>query len=145
MTLQQLDVVFGKHYSEFIWMGKADHLGANLGSAQIDHAFELSVLERLETANRMIPLGIEIEDAAWEMMKSKEYQNAKCDYGSPDDTDFFSVAIPKLSKSYRLESSGILDGELRIRRYWLRSLADEYLLTDPGTSYRHYLTSRYML
>jgi len=98
-------------------MGKADHLGANLGSAQIDHAFELSVLERLETANRVIPLGIEIEDAAWEMMKSKEYQNAKCDYGSPDDTDFFSVAIPKLSKSYRLESSGILDGELRIRRY----------------------------
>ena len=102
-------------------MGVADQPGANLGSAQIDHAFELSVLERLELANRAIPLGIEIEDAAWEMMKSKEYQNAKCDYGSPDDTDFFSVAIPKLSKSYRLESSGILDGELRIRRYWLRS------------------------
>lgn len=50
------------------------------------------------------------------MMKSKEYQNAKCDYGAPDDTDFFSVAIPNLSKSYRLESAGILDGELRIRR-----------------------------
>ncbi|KAH7321601.1 hypothetical protein BKA65DRAFT_598749 [Rhexocercosporidium sp. MPI-PUGE-AT-0058] len=108
LTLQQLDVVFG----------------ANLGSAQIDHAFELSVQERLEMANRVIPLGIEIEDAAWEMMKSKEYQNAKCDYGSPDDTDFFSVAIPKLSKSYRLESSGILDGELRIRRDELQALFD---------------------
>ncbi|KAG4428755.1 hypothetical protein IFR05_015757, partial [Cadophora sp. M221] len=97
---------------------------ANLGSAQIDHAFELSVQERLEIANRVIPLGIEIEDAAWEMMKSKEYQNAKCDYGSPDDTDFFSVAVPKLSKSYRLESSGILDGELRIRRDELQALFD---------------------
>ncbi|KAL2068019.1 hypothetical protein VTL71DRAFT_16117 [Oculimacula yallundae] len=108
LTLQQLDVVFGAH----------------LGSAQIDHAFELSVQARLEQANRMIPLDIDIGDAAWEMMKSKEYQNAKCDYGSPDDTDFFSVAIPKLRKSYRLESSGILDGELRIRRDELQGLFD---------------------
>lgn len=77
----------------------------------------MSVQDRLELANHTLTLSIEIEDAAWEMMKSKEYQNAKCDYGAPDDTDFFSVAIPKLSKSYRLESSGILDGELRIRRY----------------------------
>lgn len=120
LTLQQLDVVFGNTHiiSYPIPISiKLTNAGANLGSAQIDHAFELSVQERLETANRVIPLGIEIEDAAWEMMKSKEYQNAKCDYGSPDDTDFFSVAVPKLSKSYRLESSGILDGELRIRRY----------------------------
>lgn len=78
----------------------------------------------------MLPLGIEIEDAAWEMMKSREYQNAKCDYGSPDDTDFFSVAIPQLRKNYRLEPSGIIDGDLRIGRY---SAPTNYIATSLNT------------
>jgi hypothetical protein len=67
-------------------------------------------------ANRVIPMGIDTEDAAWEMMKSKEYQNAKCDYGAPDDTDFFSVAVPKLNKRYTNEAFGIVDGEMRFKR-----------------------------
>jgi hypothetical protein len=68
-------------------------------------------------ANRVAPLEIDPEDAAWEMMKSREYQNAKCDYGAPDDTDFFSVAIPKLNKRYTNQNLGIIDGELRVQRY----------------------------
>lgn len=71
----------------------------------------------LNQADRVKPLGFNIEDAAWEMMKSREYQNAKCDYGAPDDTEFFSVAIPCLSKRYTNEAFGIFDGELRTRRY----------------------------
>lgn len=58
-----------------------------------------------------------MDDAAWEIMKSKEYQNAKCDYGAPDDTEFFSVAIPTLSKRYNNEAFGIIDGEMRFNRF----------------------------
>lgn len=90
--------------------------GANLGSAQIDLAFQYIVQGRLDQADRMGPLGLDTDEAAWEMMKSKEYQNAKCDYGAPDDTDFFSVAVPKLNKRYTNETIGIFDGEMRFRR-----------------------------
>jgi hypothetical protein len=67
-------------------------------------------------ANRSIPLGIDLEEAAWQMMKSREYQNAKCDYGSQDDTDTFSVAIPNLNKAYRNDACAIFDGEMRFMR-----------------------------
>lgn len=43
-------------------------------------------------------------------------QNAKCDYGFADDTDFFSVAVPKLDRRYKMESMGILDGEVKVGR-----------------------------
>lgn len=59
---------------------------------------------------------MELEEISWQMMKSKEYQNAKCDYGSPDDTETFSVSIPELSKDYSVESLGILNGEMRFKR-----------------------------
>ncbi|KAF2489449.1 hypothetical protein BU16DRAFT_472014 [Lophium mytilinum] len=108
LSLEQLDVVFG----------------ANLGSAQIDRGFENAALQRLEFANRSLPMGIEVEDAAWEMMKSKEYQNAKCDYGAEDDTPMFSVAVPKLSRTYTNESAGIINGELRFQRDDLKILFD---------------------
>jgi hypothetical protein len=108
ISLEQLDVVFG----------------ANLGAAQIDHGFEQAVAARLQQADASIPMGIDIEDAAWEMMKSKEYQNAKCDYGALDDTEYFSVAIMKLSKTYRNDACGIFDGEMRFKRDELRSLFD---------------------
>jgi len=70
----------------------------------------------LQKAQNTSALGIDVEDAAWEMMKSKEYQNAKCDYGSLDDTDTFSVAIPNLNKHYSMPTLGIVDGEMRIKR-----------------------------
>jgi hypothetical protein len=101
LSLEQLDVV----------------LGATIGSAQIDRRFEISVLERLQLADKTIAMEIDVEDAAWEMMKSKEYQNAKCDYGSLDDSEIFFVAIPMLSKRYSNEMVGIVEGEMRFRRF----------------------------
>jgi hypothetical protein len=101
LSLEQLDVV----------------LGATIGSAQIDRRFEISVLKRLQLADEAITMEIDIEDAAWEMMKSKEYQNAKCDYGSADDSEIFFVAIPMLRKSYSNEAVGIAEGEMRFRRF----------------------------
>ena len=88
-----------------------------MGSAQIDLAFQNNIHDILFQADRVKPLRFDIDEAAWEMMKSKEYQNAKCDYGAPDDTEYFFVAIPGLSKRYSNEAFGIFDGEMRIRRY----------------------------
>ncbi|KAH8591554.1 hypothetical protein B0O99DRAFT_675246 [Bisporella sp. PMI_857] len=112
LQLEQLDVVFG----------------ANIGSAQIDSAFEDSVEQRLEAANQATPMGIDLEDTPWEMMKSKEYQNAKCDYGAPDDTDSFSVAVPRLSKSYGNAAFGIIDGEMRFQRDELQAIFDKQII-----------------
>lgn len=71
-------------------------------------------------ANRTMLTGFqpkELYDIAWEMAKSKEYQNAKCEYGSSDDdTEFFTVAVPKLNRSYVNNQAGISYGEMRFER-----------------------------
>lgn len=71
-------------------------------------------------ANRHLPTGLhqkELEEVAWAMAKSKEYQNAKCEYGSSDDdTEFFTVAVPKLNRHYENQSAGISSGEMKFRR-----------------------------
>jgi hypothetical protein len=80
--------------------------------------FEELVISRLHHAEATMSMGIDIDAAAWEMMKGREYQNAKCDYGSGEnDTETFSVTIPKLPRAYRNDIAGIVDGEMRFRRY----------------------------
>ena len=51
--------------------------GETIGSTAIDLEFEILANNRLEQANRQHPMGINVEDAAYTMMKSKEYLNAK--------------------------------------------------------------------
>jgi hypothetical protein len=95
-------------------------IGATIGSVQLDTAFENSVRNRLEIANRSVPMGLsekELDDIAWEMAKSKEYQNAKCEYGSDHDTEYYTVAVPKLARSYINEPEGVRLGEMKFRRY----------------------------
>jgi hypothetical protein len=106
-VLKQLDVVNGR----------------NIGSAQIDQAFEDMVLSRLQQANQQRPLGIDLEDVAWMMMKSAQYQDAKCCYGSPDDTNF-SVLIPGLDLSYSNERFGIVGGAMKFTLADLQALFD---------------------
>jgi molecular chaperone DnaK (HSP70) len=65
LSLKQLDVVVGR----------------NLGSVFIDPAFEDLVLHRLQEANRHAPMAIDLDEAAWHLMKSRAYQNAKCEFG----------------------------------------------------------------
>ena len=78
--------------------------------------FEDMVARRLQQAEGTQPMGIDIDKAVWEMVKGREYQNAKCEYGSSDETDAFSVSVPKLHKAYRNEALGIVDGEMKFRR-----------------------------
>jgi hypothetical protein len=91
ITLQQLDVVFGE----------------TIGSAAIDYSFEQLVYARLSQAHaaQPLPAGIAPDDAAWEMMKSRDFQAVKCEYGSPDDTPLFSIAIPRCPHTYSYNSS----------------------------------------
>ncbi|KAF2649169.1 hypothetical protein K491DRAFT_708324 [Lophiostoma macrostomum CBS 122681] len=91
ITLQQLDVVFGE----------------TIGSAAIDYSFEQLVFARLSAAHAAQPLPIAPDDAAWEMMKSRDFQAVKCEYGSPDDTPLFSIAIPRCPHTYSYTSPSL--------------------------------------
>ena len=85
----------------------------------------------------MLPMGLaDINQAAWEMRISKEYQkwvsqiycsepvltntSAKCDYGSEEsmaDTETFAVRVPKLDRSYANSQCGISGGDMHFQRW----------------------------
>lgn len=112
LNLEQLDVVFG----------------AAIGAAQLDNLFQNAVLERLQLADRVMPTGLaDLNTVAWEMRISKEYQNAKCDYGSEEslaDTETFSVRIPNLNSSYTSEQYDISGGDMYFQRDSLKNFFD---------------------
>ena len=115
LSLKQLDVVFG----------------ASIGAAQLDSIFESAVLERLQLADHSIPTGLhDLHSAAWEMRISKEYQNAKCDYGSEEsyaDTDTFSVRVPRLDPGYTNLQYEISRGDMTFQRDDLKGNFDEQI------------------
>ena len=113
INLQQLDVVFGE----------------TIGSAAIDYEFEKLVQARLEIAHEASPLPILPDDAAWEMMKSRDFQAVKCEYGSPDDTPRFSIGVPRVSQSYSNEDPRvrIRNGEMSFNREDLQALFDKQI------------------
>lgn len=112
LNLEQIDVVFG----------------ATIGAAQLDSLYEDAVLQRLEYANQLLPMGLaDLNQAAWEMRISKEYQNAKCDYGSDEsmaDTETFAVRVPKLDRSYANPQYGISGGDMLFQRDDLKGFFD---------------------
>ena len=102
LTLKQLDVVFG----------------ANIGSSAIDAAFYTFAFNLLKAANATLELPAPPEELAWQMSKSRDFQNMKCEFGAPD-TDFptISIPVPRLGKEYVNSAVGISDGKLKIARY----------------------------
>lgn len=113
ISLQQLDIVFGE----------------TIGSAAIDYEFEKLVGTRLATAHATSPLPIDPADAAWEMMKSRDFQAVKCEYGSPDDTPLFSIGIPRLPQTYNNSDPDvrIRHGEMTFGREDLQGLFDKQI------------------
>ncbi|KAJ9655425.1 hypothetical protein H2201_008810 [Coniosporium apollinis] len=108
LTFQQLDAVFSE----------------TIDSAAIDYTFKEVVLSRLQQADRTAPLGINIDEAAWEMMKSKEFQNTKHEHGSPSDTPCFAVMIPRLNPAYSNQYAGIRNCEMLFAREELQEFFD---------------------
>jgi hypothetical protein len=124
LNLEQMDVVQGNCSpccTYIVSRSAFDHsAGATIGSVQLDTAFEACVRQRLDLANQIIPIELqpeEMDDIAWKMAKGREYQNAKCEYGSSDDdTEYFTVAVPGLRPDYINMNVGISNGEMMFRR-----------------------------
>ncbi|OAL00042.1 hypothetical protein IQ06DRAFT_250606 [Phaeosphaeriaceae sp. SRC1lsM3a] len=113
ISLQQLDVVFGE----------------TIGSAAIDYEFEQLVTQRLTLAHATNPLPVDPGDAAWEMMKSRDFQSVKCEYGAPDDTPLFSIGIPRVPHNYSNSDPEvrIRNGEMTFERGDLQRLFDKQI------------------
>ncbi|KAF2827017.1 hypothetical protein CC86DRAFT_350249 [Ophiobolus disseminans] len=113
INLQQLDVVYGE----------------TIGSAAIDYEFEQLVMHRLTLANATNPIAIDPGDAAWEMMKSRDFQAVKCEYGAPDDTPLFSIGIPRVPQTYNNSDPDvrIRNGEMTFEREDLQQLFDKQI------------------
>lgn len=113
INLQQLDVVFGE----------------TIGSAAIDYEFEKLVVRRLTLAHATNPFEIDPGDAAWEMMKSRDFQAVKCEYGAPDDTPLFSIGIPRVPQTYNNSDPEvrIRNGEMTFNREDLQHLFDKQI------------------
>jgi hypothetical protein len=112
IQLEQMDVVQGQ----------------TIGSAKIDEAFEKLALQRLELANATYPLPVSAADIAWKMMKSREFQNAKCDFGSPDDAPIFAVPTPGLDIAYRNDAALITHGVMQFARADMQVLFDSQIV-----------------
>lgn len=111
LTLQQLDVVMGK----------------NIGSVHIDRQFEDFCHSRLQQANDRFNLGIDPVEAAWGMMKSREFQSTKCDFGSPDTTPMFAVPVPEISSSFSSEEFRISRSAITFTQNELQAMFDSQI------------------
>jgi hypothetical protein len=95
-----------------------------IGSAKIDEAFQNLAYQRLLAAKDVIPLEANPCDIAWRMMMSREFQNAKADFGSPDDPAVFTVPTFGLDRSYTNRSFDIHDGVMIFAHSDMQSLFD---------------------
>ena len=91
-------------------------LGATIGSASIDRDFQRLVIRRLAKADSSKSLHVLLESVAWEMMKSPDFQNTKCEHGGLNDTPMFSVTLPKVDPGYVDGDTGIANGEMKFKR-----------------------------
>ena len=108
ISLKQLDVVTGK----------------NIGSVAIDRQFQDRVETKIQEATSMFKLRIDPVESAWQMVKSREYQNAKCDYGSPDMTPVFTVPIPGINPAFSNERFMIANGAMKFKTDELKAIFD---------------------
>jgi hypothetical protein len=132
--------------------------GDNIGSVKIDLAFERLANEKLQRANTVSPFpsNFDIEMAAWHMMKSGQFQNAKCQHGVSEETPTFFVTVHGLSQDYVNEEHGIFNQQMQFTRSELRALFDSQISqlfrliddqltsfqrTNPNTKIAHLLLS----
>ena len=140
------------------WWQLAAVQGDNIGSVQIDMAFMTLVSEKLQRANTVSPFpsNLDIENAAWHMMKSGQFQNAKCQHGVSEETPTFFVTVHGLSQDYVNEEHGIFNQQMQFTRSELRALFDSQISrlfrliddqltsfqrTNPNTNITHLLLS----
>jgi Hsp70 protein len=109
LTLKQLDVV----------------LGRNIGSTKIDTAFYDLMVARLQEEDKHLPSGIDPDSTAWRLMKSMDFQNAKCDFGSPDDPPVFSFPLSGIYSNYVKDVLNMSQSSIQFTAADFRSLFDD--------------------
>jgi hypothetical protein len=108
-----------------IQLGQMDVVqGRTIGSAKIDEAFQNLLIQRLQEANSMIPFTGNPQDVAWRMMKSREFQNAKCEFGSRDDAPIFVVPTVGIDPSYNNPQANMVFGGMRFPLSDMQGLFD---------------------
>lgn len=92
--LQELDVVEGQ----------------NIGSTNIDTAFEEMVEKRLAVVTPALP-----ENTAWSMMHSTEFLSWKCGFGQEDSRDYrsFAIAVPTVDSAFNHHEAEIKNGKMQ--------------------------------
>ncbi|MCJ1387118.1 hypothetical protein MMC17_010247 [Xylographa soralifera] len=94
--------------------------GANVGSTNIDVAFEKLVATRMRKGrNQFFGVGRD-------MAQSHAFQNLKCSFGGPEDCEavIYSVRIPTVSNDYCDLAAGINSGSMTFTREEIRQLFD---------------------
>ena len=84
--------------------------GQNVGSTNIDIAFEQMVEERLKLVHPKLD-----EQTAWSMMHGAEYTAWKCSFGELDSLGLgtFAVTVPTVGTDFNYESARIKNGKMR--------------------------------
>lgn len=102
--------------------------GENTGSTHIDGKFADFVHDSLEKIQQQLiganGLPINIEDAAWTMTKSVEFQDNKCSCGWPDYDNDFYVPIPDIPDTFTTADETIRDGQFKVTQQELQALFD---------------------
>lgn len=91
-----------------------DMQGSWLTSVLAGSGFERRVQTKLQEADKILKLGIDIEEAAWEMAKGPDFQNAKCGHGASYEPPRFAVPVKRLPEHYRNDEAGIALGQMTL-------------------------------
>ena len=96
--LQELDVVEGQ----------------NVGSTNIDIAFEEMVEQRLAAVRPALP-----DLTAWSMMNSTEFLGWKCGFGQEDSRAFrsFPISVPTVGRDFNHQEAEIENGKMNFSQY----------------------------
>lgn len=84
--------------------------GRDVGSTNIDVAFEKMVEGRLSTVTPALP-----ENTAWSMMHSQEFLVWKCTFGQDDSKDFasFGIPVPIVESDFSHDEAKIVNGKMQ--------------------------------
>lgn len=89
-------------------------IGGDVGSTSIDQDFEQLAAIRLSQLLEVVQLGETANALAWEMRKSRDFQDTKCTFGDPDDSvSYVRIPIPGLDKRYINEELRVYDGQMQ--------------------------------
>ncbi|KAF4628876.1 hypothetical protein G7Y89_g9275 [Cudoniella acicularis] len=107
--------------------------GIDIGSTNIDLAFQRLVLDRMQRA------GLDVTDNPdWKMINSDEYEVQKCNFGTPgSQTPYISIRVPTLPDDYTNDAFGISRGRMLFTSDDFKSLFDPQIIAIESAIRAH--------